>query len=243
MLIVKNALSLIVASTIIMIVCSVGYYLNEIQNARRDTEKLVSITMEKHGNKINLSNLSSEREKMLLAIEDPTFRQHHGVDLHSYGAGMTTITQGLVKLIYFPEGFKQGKAKIRQTLIAQYAFDEIISKDKQLSLFLNISYFGNEKGRAIHGFEDAAQTYFSKKFINITDDEFLMLVAMFINPNKLKPYTDKNQERVNRIKKYLSGEYYPVGVLDFDYNGKKKGSFAEEGIMMFLRLITDANPE
>ena len=45
---------------------------------------------------------------------------------------MTTISQGLVKVLYFPSGFRPGIAKIRQTLIAQYAFDASVSKQEQL---------------------------------------------------------------------------------------------------------------
>ena len=61
---------------------------------------------------------------------------HHGVDLEEPGARMTTLTQGLVKLLYYPNGFKQGVAKLRQSLIAKYALNSIITKDDQLLLFL-----------------------------------------------------------------------------------------------------------
>ena len=220
-----------------------GYYLNEIRNARLHTEFLVSNVISKYGKKLKVSDLSPGRKAMLLAVEDPTFFTHHGVDLCTPGAGMTTITQGLVKLLYYPEGFKQGIAKIRQTLIAQYVLDSLVSKDEQLNLFLNISYLGNVEGSAIHGFEDAAQIYFSKNFTSISNDEYLMLVGMLISPNLLKPYTQKSMERLERIKKYLSGEYKPAGVLDFNYNGRRRGSLAEEALMMFLRLVTNACPD
>jgi len=43
----------------------------------------------------------------------------------------------LVKLLYFPDGFQKGIAKVRQTLIARYAFDALVSKEEQLALLLN----------------------------------------------------------------------------------------------------------
>ena len=46
---------------------------------------------------------------------------------------MTTISQGLVKVLYFPGGFRPGIAKVRQTLIAQYAFDPSVSNRSSLS--------------------------------------------------------------------------------------------------------------
>jgi membrane peptidoglycan carboxypeptidase len=105
------------------------YYLNDVRIARRDTNTLVATALARSGPQLSLSDLSPERKKMLLAIEDPTFTYHHGVDLSTPGAGMTTLTQGLVKLLYFPEGFHPGIAKIRQTLIARYALNAIVSKD------------------------------------------------------------------------------------------------------------------
>lgn len=180
---------------------------------------------------------------MLLAVEDPTFYRHHGVDLETPGAGMTTLTQGVVKLLYFPDGFHPGIAKIRQTLIAQYVLDAMVSKDGQLLLFLNICYLGNEHGQAIHGYANAARIYFGKEFSAITDDEFLSLIAMHIGPDALKPGTAANTERVQRIKRYLSGQNQPAGLLDIEYKGKQHGTFAEEALIVFLRLVTDARPK
>ena len=219
------------------------YYFNEIRLARRDTKVLFESALKKYGTELKLSDLSSIQKKMLISVEDPQFLCHHGVDHETPGAGMTTLTQGLVKLIYFPEGFQQGIAKVRQTLIAQYALDEIVSKEDQLLLFLNICYLGNKGGQEIHGYSNAAKAYFSKDFSKLSDDEFLSLVAMHIRPNDLKPDSEANIERVTRIKSYLSGEYKPVSVLDVDYNGKQNGTLSEELFMAFLRLIVNANPD
>ena len=117
-----------------------SYYIHEVQIARRETQALYDSAIVRYGTQVALTDLSQERRATLLAIEDPTFYRHHGVDLATPGAGMTTLTQGLVKLLYFPNGFHPGIAKIRQTLIAQYALDAMISKDKQLVLFLNSCY-------------------------------------------------------------------------------------------------------
>ncbi len=76
---------------------------------------------------------------------------------------MTTLSQGLVKLLYFPDGFRPGVAKIRQTLIAQYALDKLVCKDDQLHRFLNIAYLGHKDGRAIHGLADASRSCFGTR--------------------------------------------------------------------------------
>jgi len=151
---------------------------------------------------------------------------------------MTTLTQGLVKLLYYPDGFKPGIAKIRQTLIAQYALNALVSKGEQLRLFLNIAYFGTENGRPIHGFDAASKIYFGKRVSEITDQEFLSLIAMFIGPDALKPGTENNLRRVKAIEAFMAGKIAPASALDVGYEGKQRGSFAEEALMAFLRLIT-----
>jgi membrane carboxypeptidase/penicillin-binding protein len=175
-------------------------------------------------------------------VEDPAFYRHLGVDLESPGAGMTTITQGLVKLLYFPEGFKPGIGKIRQTLIAQYALDNLVSKDKQLDLLLNVAYLGNRDGRPVHGFADAARTYFGKDFRVCSDTEFQSIVAMLLAPDRLTPGTPAHAERMRRIDAYLSGAYHPESVLDVEYDHKNHGTRAEEMLMALLRFVCDAKP-
>ncbi|MBF0409700.1 MAG: transglycosylase domain-containing protein [Candidatus Riflebacteria bacterium] len=227
----------------LFLLAMVLFYANDVRLARQDTPKLFQSALEKYGSTIKPKDLPDAFRNALLAVEDPAFYQHHGVDLHTPGAGMTTITQGLVKLLYFPNGFQPGIEKIRQTLIAQYAFDSCISKDDQFLLFLNACYLGHENGQAIHGYENGSRVYFSKKFSEITYDDFLSLVAMHISPNSLKPVMKSNAERVVRIKEYLSGQRKPSGVLDVDYNGKKSGTFFEEMLMTLLRTVTNSEPE
>jgi monofunctional glycosyltransferase len=218
------------------------HYWNEVRKARADTIVSVQQALQKYGRRVTIKDLPSQRIDMLLKIEDPAFRRHRGVDLTTPGAGMTTITQGLAKLLYFPEGFEQGIAKIRQTLIAEYALDDLVSKDDQLELYLNATYFGSIAGRPVHGVAAAAEAYFSKSFRDLTDDEFMALIGMTISPNTLKPGTEGSATRVALIKKYLAGETVPASVLDIEYVGKRRGTLLEEALMSFLRLVTHADP-
>ena len=220
-----------------------AYYWYEIRTARTSTRDLVSAAYRKYGRDVSLEAISQGRKNILLAIEDPRFYEHRGVDLQTPGAGMTTITQGLAKLLYFPDGFKPGIAKIRQTLIAQYALDAIVPKDAQLELYLNITYFGSVDDKPVHGLEQAAQTYFTKSHLDLTNDEFISLIGMTIAPNRMKPGTPAGVERLRRIKRYLAEEIRPQSVLDVAYTGKPHGTFLEETLMIFLRYLTDASPQ
>lgn len=230
------------ASLLILVLAITLHYANEIRIARAQTPVLLAQAQQSYAKAAPSAKLTPEQLAILLAVEDPKFYSHHGVDLATPGAGMTTITQGLVKLLYYPEGFKQGLAKIRQTLIAQYALDALVSKDTQLDLFLNLAYFGQQDNDVVTGFAQAAQVYLHKNLEFLSEDEFISLVAMLIAPNKLKPDTPANNVRVKRIKAYLSNSYQPKSVLDFEYNETLSGTYSEEALMALLRLITDADP-
>ena len=128
---------------------------------------------------------------------------------------MTTITQALTKFLYFRK-FEKGFAKIEQSLIARFVLDRHLTKDQQLTLFLNQANFGEEDGKAIRGFEEASRVYFGKPFVELRSDEYLGLVGMLIGPNDVRPdkHPDAYQERVTRIKKLLAGKCKPTGVFD-----------------------------
>ena len=71
---------------------------------------------------LSLEAFGKRRTAMLLAVEDPEFWTHRGVDYATPGQGRTTMTQGLVKFLYF-DHFQPGFAKIEQSLIAWAVLD------------------------------------------------------------------------------------------------------------------------
>ena len=231
------------AAALVLLACSAtAHYGNEIRKARADTAALVQSAAQKYGRRLTLQDVPQRWVDLLLRIEDPQFFKHRGVDLATPGAGMTTITQGLVKLLFIPDGFQPGIAKIRQTLIAEYALDALVSKHDQLELYLNMTYFGSVSDQPINGLATAAEAYFQKPFRALTDDEFIALIGMTISPNDLKPGTLRATTRVARIKRVLAGEVAPASLLDVQYVGLQRGSMAEEALLSFLRLVTHANP-
>ncbi|MGL4491022.1 MAG: transglycosylase domain-containing protein [Rhizobiaceae bacterium] len=166
-----------------------------------------------------LSSLSDTQKAILLKVEDPGFYDHKGIDFASPGQGLTTITQALVKFLYF-EKFTPGFAKIEQSLIARFVLNNQMTKDQQLGLLINQAYFGDKNGEPIRGFSDAALAHFSKPFSQLSDDEFIGLVAMLIGPNKFRPDKDPetHKSRVTKIKQLLAGDCKPNGLLDVYYD-------------------------
>ncbi|KPU27133.1 hypothetical protein TR13x_06760 [Caloranaerobacter sp. TR13] len=172
---------------------------------------------------------------ILLKVEDPNFYNHKGIDFKTPGAGITTITQGLVKKFYF-ENFRPGIAKIKQTLIARFALNPLVSKDDQLKLFINYVYLGKLDGNPIYGFANASERYFGKPFSQLSEEEYISLVAMIIAPNKFNVIKnpEANSNRVERIKLLIRGEYVPKGLMDLYYGGKY---FSKKPRSFFNKLI------
>lgn len=185
-----------------------GYYIGTVWRARVQTPALVHEALASNRIELRASELSSWQKCALLAIQDPDFYSHRGVKRPLWKSfTRTTVTQAVVKQLYF-DHFKPGIRKIRQTLIARFALDPLVSKDDQLTLFLNVVWFyKNPEGKDIFGFADAARSYFSKPVEQLSQDEFLSLVAMLIGPSRLNPRTNtkENAERVAILKQTVIG--------------------------------------
>ncbi len=197
----------------------VFYYGAEVMLARATTAATVETCYKSGRVKMTANDLSPSQRAVLLKIEDPDFYGHRGVDFHTPGAGWTTITQGLAKGFYF-EKFQSGPMKIKQTLCARFALDPLVDKETQLTLFINLMYFGN----GVYGLTDAAAYYFHKPVAELTEDEYIALIGCLISPNRLnvKSHPRENAQRVQRIKKVLSGVYTPKGLFDITYEDADK---------------------
>ena len=147
----------------------------------------------------------------MLDVTDPHFFTHNGWD---FGGGtMTTITQSLVKGLYF-EQFKPGIRKIRQSLIARFALDPQLPKTEQLRLFINTIWLGSVDGRPIEGFAEGARAFYGKEFAELTFDEYLSLL-MFDRPAELNVHVNPqgNARRVRQIQRLLAGRCRRPGLL------------------------------
>lgn len=195
---ISRILSLAVVASLTVLV---GYEAVSVAFARGDTPRLFAPyeAATENGAKAP-AGLTSERIDALVKVQDPAFWTHHGVDWSAPLA--TTVTQSVVKKLYF-EKFEPGFAKIRQTLIAQFAVGAFASKNAQLAAFIEVN-----------GFDASARKWFGKPLAALDDDEYLSLLATNNNPMLLAPGTPENAERVQRIKKYLAGRCERSGLAD-----------------------------
>jgi membrane peptidoglycan carboxypeptidase len=205
-----------------------SYYVYAIQEARKYTQEIISLDLAKaqwrHPNgtvkrfEIFSHDLSKRQTEILIKVQDPGFHDHNGIDLSTPGAGITTITQAIVKKLYF-DNFKPGIAKIKQSLIAKFVVNELIPKDDQLTLFVNTMYFGNVDGKPTVGLESAANAYYHKPVNKLTEDQYISLIAMLVMPKTFHiiKHPEWNMDRTNRIKALIAGEYKPKGLMDQFY--------------------------
>jgi membrane carboxypeptidase/penicillin-binding protein len=188
--------------------------------ARVNTPALITDAL-KHADP-QVFRISKTRIDMLLAVEDPTFWTNDGTDFTSHGAGATTLTQGLGKQIYFPDGFAPGFRKLELILDAKYALTKLASKEDILHAFLARAWMGRDaRGSTVYGFADAARRFHGKELPALSDDEFLSLVALLYAPAEMNPLRQPaaNAERVARIKKLLTKRCTPSGVTDVTLEG------------------------
>lgn len=158
-----------------------------ILHARAQTAAIVRATRAAHPMELALEDLTPEQIRALLVVQDPHFFSHRGWDFER--GTTTTVTQSLAKGFYF-DGYRRGVAsKIRQSLLARFALDPLVSKNEQLTLFINTVYLGTVDGHSVEGLADGARTFFHKPFRALSLDEYLALLV-FDAPNRLNPRAD-----------------------------------------------------
>ncbi len=195
-----------------------GYETWRVLEARAETRALIDARLAvAHDQGLTLS---PERLAILLKVEDPTFFDNDGTDFETPGAGWTTLTQGLAKRLYF-DRFTPGFEKIELILISRFALTPLASKDEILTAILATAYLGERGGKPVIGFGSGAEAWFGKPLADLSDDEFIGLVAMLVGPNGLDPvrHGEALATRVARIKRLLAGACRPAGWRDVALDG------------------------
>ncbi len=155
---------------------------------------------------VELDRLPDHVWQTLLAAEDARFFDHRGLDGRSIARallanleagrvtqGGSTISQQLIKMRDLTPkrslGRKVSEAMRVVSLEADYTKEEI------LQAYLNIVYYGNLNGVAIHGIGTAALSWFGKSAERLTLAESATLAAMVQQPNRMSPIDDRERLR------------------------------------------------
>lgn len=131
----------------------------------------------------------------VIGAEDGRFLEHNGIDTASIQQaiernkkktkrkiGASTVTQQLVKNVFL----YRDKTYIRKTreIAGAVLLDAIMSKNRQLTWYLNVVEFGPE----IYGIRQASDYYFKKPPKRLTLGECASLVALLRDPVKSSKY-------------------------------------------------------
>ncbi|KAG1650056.1 DNA replication and repair protein RecF [Nymphon striatum] len=180
-----------------------GYF-----DARSEAEKLQARANDLLMKNLGGSSLGEERYRQLLAVQDPTFEQHNGVDMTTPGAGITTVTQSLAKRVGF-DNFTPGIGKLRQTGYA-LGLEGRLSKEQIMALWLDTLEMGRGPDGWVTGFHRMSDAVYGTSPDAITDDQYFSLLAVLISPGRYKLGSDDEalRERTGRISRLVTGTVY-----------------------------------
>lgn len=172
---------------------------------------------------LELHSVPEDAIDILLRVEDPTFRKHHGIDPFAPGQGRSTISRDLVRMLYLGRydlggiaGGLQGMYRLVNRVagpadlapdVMALVVDARLGKTRQLRLYLQHVYMGKHGNRQVYGFPDAARAYFGKDANRLSRREVVTLVAMMVAPNQFHPVRHPKAlaERVRRVERLLRG--------------------------------------
>ncbi|MBR6472291.1 MAG: transglycosylase domain-containing protein [Firmicutes bacterium] len=185
-----------------------------------DGKQIEKIYGDKNRTIITIDKIPENTQNAFIALEDKTFRTHHGFNIiRIFGAitqkflhggvigGTSTITQQLARNLYLEDTMEERsiERKIKEAYYA-YLLEQRLSKDEILEGYLNTVNFGNG-----FGIQAASKAFFNKSAKKLTLAESAALAAV---PNAPSYYalvvTIPTSELTDEFKDkvlYTSGEY------------------------------------
>lgn len=183
---------------------------------------------------VPFENISKNIKNATVAIEDAEFYQHGGIRITSifrsvlanifsgsFSQGGSTITQQVIKNSLLTSEKKISR-KIKEWVLS-IELEKIMSKERILSIYLN----GNPYGGTIYGVEEASQTFFGKKSLDVTLAEAAYLAAIPKAPTYYSPY-GQNREALDTRQKLVLSKMLENGFIsqeEYDLALKEKVSF------------------
>ena len=151
---------------------------------------------------VSIHKIPQPLQQAVVSIEDRRFYDHWGVDIkrffgaviidvvsRRYAQGASTLTQQLVKNVYFTSR-QTIIRKIREILTA-VKIESYYTKDEIMELYLNMVYLG----AGVYGVEAASQRYFNKDVTQLTLNECATLAGCIQLPERYRPDKKDNNSR------------------------------------------------
>lgn len=164
-----------------------------IQIFDRNDQMICTVEGDEDRRCIPLNQVSTQMQQAILAAEDHHFYEHNGVNFISIGRAMqtnlkagrtvqggSTITQQLVKNLFFSDAGRTFDRKIKEGYMA-WNLETKYGKERILEMYLNQIYFGNNA----YGIERAAKRYFNKRAAELNLAESSFLAGLVKAPSEL----------------------------------------------------------
>jgi len=168
---------------------------------------------------VPLATISDNLICAVIASEDATFYKHHGFDyaamryamqenleLKTIKYGASTITQQLVKNLYFNPS-KNFLRKLNEAILT-WRIERTLSKKRILEIYLNVIEWGD----GIFGIEQAARHYYHKSASDLTAHEAATLAAVLPSPLRYNPLSSSKfmTRRTNSILSKMGRRDVPI---------------------------------
>ena len=148
---------------------------------------------------VPLDSISKKLQHAVIAVEDPSFYFHPGVDIRNIVTavdanvssgkllyGGSTITQQLAKNLFLT-GERTWERKVRElgyAILMEYD----LGKKRILELYLNYAQWGKD----IFGCEAASVAYYGVHCSELDSTQAVNLAAMLVGPCKYKPESEES---------------------------------------------------
>ncbi len=187
---------------------------------------------------VPLTAVSTQMQQAMLAAEDHHFYEHHGINFMSIGRalltnvqagkvreGGSTITQQLVKNLFFEDAKRTFDRKIKEAFIS-YEVESRYKKEKILEMYLNQVYFGNGG----YGIERAAQRYFGKSAGQLTLAEAAFLAGLVKAPTEMGNSSNRTAS-IERQREILDK------MVEYGYVTKGQADDARKQKLVFKKTV------
>ena len=179
---------------------------------------------------LELSQISPNLVRAVLAAEDSAFYQHGGIRIGSIMRalwtdvveggkiqGASTITQQLARNLFLSHE-KSVTRKAKEIIIAM-RLEKLFPKDKILELYLNTINFGH----GAWGAETAAHTYFDKSAKDLDLAESAILAGLIANPGRYNPLSSMSNAKSRQ--NYVLSRMETLGWITSD---QRQTAYSEE---------------
>ncbi len=161
---------------------------------------------------VPLNKIKVPLRRVLIKLEDPSFKSHYGVDFDAlamaykinkrYGrniAGGSTITQQIARTLFLVPN-KNYLRKYMELIIA-LEMELVLSKDRILELYFNYVEFG----KGVYGIGQASKHYFKRDISKLDVEQLTQLIIILPSPVK---YSPKDIPRKRFFRKRLNILYH-----------------------------------